>query len=96
LNACNQKVPYESAEMIYTEGDQSNVLKWKNITFNEYHTIHIWAGEKLPNNIKDGKQIAIVNEDNNEKLFEIKGFLTDEWVIVYSDVLMSRVYIIYS
>jgi hypothetical protein len=49
----------------------------------------------LPNNVKVGKQIAIVNEDNNEKLFEIEDFLTDKWVIMYSDALMSRAYIIY-
>ncbi|MDR1003158.1 MAG: hypothetical protein LBL82_07820 [Oscillospiraceae bacterium] len=93
LSACSQK--YESAEKIDSYGDQPSILNWEDIAFTEYHTIHTWAGEKLPDDVKIGKQIAIANEDNKEKLFEIEGFSTDEWVIVYSNALMSEEYIIY-
>lgn len=36
-----------------------------------------------------GKQIGIVDGDKKRKVFEIKGFSSDEWVIEYYDVEMS-------
>jgi hypothetical protein len=95
LSACDQKAQYESAEKIDSNGDQPSVLKWNDITYTEYHTILLWAGEKLPDDVKIGKQIAIVDGDTQEKLFEIEGFQADEWVILYSNSIMSKAYIIY-
>ena len=36
-----------------------------------------------------GKQIGIVDGDKKHKVFEIKGFSSDDWVIEYYDVIMS-------
>lgn len=93
LSACSQK--YESAEKVYSYGDQPSGLTWEDVAYAEYHTVQLWAGEKLPDGVKVGKQIAIVNEDNREKLFEIEGFSTDEWVIVYVGDLMNKTYTLY-
>lgn len=41
-----------------------------------------------------GKQIGIVDGDKKHKIFEIKGFSSDDWVIEYYDVMMS-VYSVY-
>ena len=48
----------------------------------------------LPSDSLRGKKIGIVNGDKKHKVFEIKGFSSDEWVIEYYDVIMS-VYSVY-
>ncbi|HWQ57968.1 MAG TPA: hypothetical protein VN540_03035 [Clostridia bacterium] len=48
----------------------------------------------LPKDSLRGKQIGIVDDDKKHKVFEVKGFSSDEWVIEYYDVIMS-VYSIY-
>lgn len=48
----------------------------------------------LPSDSLRGKQIGIVDGDKKHKVFEIKGFSSDEWVIEYYDVMMS-VYSVY-
>jgi len=41
-----------------------------------------------------GQQIGIVNGDRKHKVFEVKGYSSDEWIIEYYDVIMS-VYSLY-
>jgi hypothetical protein len=48
----------------------------------------------LPEDSLRGEQIGIVDGDKKHKVFEIKGFSSDEWIIEYYDVIMS-VYCIY-
>jgi len=36
-----------------------------------------------------GKQIGIVDGDKKHKVFEVKGFSSEEWIIEYYDVIMS-------
>jgi len=48
----------------------------------------------LPKDSLRGKQIGIVNGDKKHKVFEVKGFSSDEWIIEYYDVIMS-VYSLY-
>lgn len=43
----------------------------------------------LPSDSLKGKQIGIVDGDKKHKVFEVKGFSSDEWVIEYYDVIMS-------
>jgi hypothetical protein len=43
----------------------------------------------LPKDSLRGKQIGIVDDDKKHKVFEVKGFSSDEWVIEYYDVIMS-------
>ncbi|OPZ89365.1 MAG: hypothetical protein BWY74_02753 [Firmicutes bacterium ADurb.Bin419] len=48
----------------------------------------------LPKDSLRGKQIGIVDGDKKHKVFEVKGFSSDEWIIEYYDVEMS-VYSVY-
>jgi len=36
-----------------------------------------------------GRQIGVVDGDKKHKVFEVKGYSTDEWIIEYYDVIMS-------
>ena len=48
----------------------------------------------LPKDSLRGKQIGIIDGDKKHKVFEVKGFSSDEWIIEYYDVIMS-VYSVY-
>ncbi len=48
----------------------------------------------LPEDSLRGEQIGIVDGDKKYKVFEVKGFSSDEWIIEYYDVIMS-VYSLY-
>ena len=48
----------------------------------------------LPSDSLRGKQIGIVDGDKKYKVFEVKGFSSDEWIVEYYDVIMS-VYSLY-
>jgi len=69
-------------------------MMWNGVAYAQYATIHVWAGEKLID-VEPGKQIGIVEGDISTRLFEIKGYPTDEWLIVYDMDIMNSVYIIY-
>lgn len=43
----------------------------------------------LPKDSLRCKQIGIVDGDKKHKVFEVKGFSSDEWIIEYYDVIMS-------
>ena len=61
-------------------------LKRDSITYSFYGA--------LPSDSLRGKQIGIVDGDKKHKVFEMKGFSSDEWIIEYNDVIMS-VYSVY-
>ncbi len=61
-------------------------LQRGNVTYSFYSA--------LPSDLSRGKQIGIVDGDKKHKVYEIKGFSSDEWVIEYYDVIMS-VYSVY-
>ena len=42
----------------------------------------------LSNDTFRGKQIGNVDGDKKHKVFEVKGFSSDEWIIEYYDVIM--------
>lgn len=48
----------------------------------------------MPKDSLRGKQIGIVDCDKKHKVFEVRGFSSDEWIIEYYDVIMS-VYSVY-
>ena len=48
----------------------------------------------LPKDSLRGKQIGVIDGDKKNKVFEVKGFSSDEWIIEYYDVIMS-VYCVY-
>ncbi|MDR1630495.1 MAG: hypothetical protein LBS36_09850 [Oscillospiraceae bacterium] len=86
---------YEGAELIYNRGDQPNQLIWNNINYTEYQTVYKQFGDKLPDAIKLGKQIGIVDGDKKTKLCEIKGYSPDEWLITHFTDSMSNEYRIF-
>lgn len=48
----------------------------------------------LPSDLRIGKQIGIIDNDKKHKVFELKGYSSDEWIVEYYDVIMS-VYTVY-
>ncbi|MDF2678615.1 MAG: hypothetical protein K0Q97_2969 [Bacillota bacterium] len=70
----------------FQELNNGSSLKRSNITYSFYSA--------LPSDSLKGKQIGIVDGDKKYKVFEVKDFSSDEWIIVYYDVIMS-VYSLY-
>ena len=81
LSSCAAK-DYEN----YQELDNGARLQKGNVAYSFYSA--------LPRDSLRGKQIGIVDGDKKHKVFEVKGFSSDEWIIEYYDVIMS-VYSIY-
>jgi hypothetical protein len=75
-------VKYDS----YKELNNGSVLQRGDITYSFYGA--------LPGDVTRGKQIGIVNDDKKHKIYEVKGYSSDEWIIEYYDVIMS-VYTLY-
>jgi len=74
--ACTAK-DYEN----FQELDSGSRLQRGDITYSFYSA--------LPKDSLRGKQIGIVNGDEKHKVFEVKGYSSDEWIIEYYDVIMS-------
>jgi len=79
--SCNAK-EYEN----FQELNNGSKIQRGNITYSFYGA--------LPDYSMIGKQIGIVDGDKKHKIFEVKGFSSDEWIIEYLDVIMS-VYTLY-
>ena len=43
----------------------------------------------MPEDSLKGKLIGIIDGDKKHKVFELKGYSSDEWIIEYYDVMMS-------
>ena len=76
LISCTAKT-YED----YQGFQNGSILKRGSITY-AFHG-------PLPDDSLRGKQIGIVDGDKKDKIFELKGLSTDEWIIEYYDVEMS-------
>lgn len=48
----------------------------------------------LPKDSLRGEQIGLVDDNKKHKVYGVKGFSSDEWIIEYYDVIMS-VYCLY-
>ncbi len=81
FTSCNAK-DYES----YQELNNGSSLQRGSINYSFYSA--------LPTDSLRGKQIGIIDGDKKHKVFEVKGFSSDEWIIEYYDVIMS-VYSVY-
>jgi hypothetical protein len=81
FTSCAAKV-YEN----YQELDNGSRLRHGSVTYSFYGA--------LPDDSLRGGQIGIVDNDEKHKVFEVKGFSSDEWIIEYYDVIMS-VYTVY-
>ncbi|MGI6562995.1 MAG: hypothetical protein ACOX3Q_10585 [Clostridia bacterium] len=72
--------------MEFEELNDGSKLKYGN-------TVYVFYGA-LPKASLKGKQIGIIGGDKKHKVFEVKGYSSDEWIIEYYDVIMS-VYSLY-
>ncbi len=70
----------------FQELNNGSSLQRGSITYSFYSA--------LPRDSLRGKQIGIVDGDKKHKVYEVKGFSSNEWVIEYYDVIMS-VYSVY-
>lgn len=76
FSSCTTK-EYEN----FQELNSGSKLQRGNIIYSFY--------SPLPKDSLRGKQIGIVNGDKKHKVFEVKGFSPDEWIIEYYNVIMS-------
>jgi len=74
--SCNAK-EYEN----FQELNNGSKLQRGNIIYSFYGA--------LPDYSLIGRQIGTVDGDKKHKIFEVKGFSSDEWIIEYYDVIMS-------
>jgi hypothetical protein len=65
----------------YQELDNGVKLQRNGIVYSFYSA--------LPKDSLIGAQIGVVDGDKKHKVFEVKGFSSDEWIIEYYDVIMS-------
>ena len=77
LSACVSSASYESLKTL----DNGSKLEWGDRTYSFYSA--------KPNAVQIGKQVAIVDDDRKHKIFEVKGYSHEEWIIEYYDVIMS-------
>ena len=77
ITACSPSKEYANFE----ELSNGSVLKCGDITYT------FFSG--LPNTSLKGEQLGIIDGDEKHKVYHVKGFSADEWVIEYLDVIMS-------
>jgi len=82
IASCASEKSYESIMEI----DNGSRLKWGNRTYTFYSAV--------PKDSLIGKQIAIIDGDKKHKVFEVKGYSKEDWIIEHYDVIMS-VYSLY-
>lgn len=82
FSGCGVKQSYES----YEESNNGASLEHNGINYTFYGA--------LPNDELRGMQIGIVGNDEKHKIYEVKNYSTEEWLIEYYDVTMS-VYSLY-
>lgn len=81
LMSCTAKT-YEN----YQGFQNGSVLIRGSITYSFYGP--------LPEDSLRGRQIGIVDGDKKDKVYELKGHSSEDWIIEYYDVVMS-VYTVY-
>lgn len=69
---CNQNKNLESMSYITTK--DYTAIKWNEKIYIPFCTV---------DNDQRGKQIGIVDNDKNDKVYEYKGYPTDEWIISF-------------
>ncbi len=81
LTSCGEKEKMESMEYIRDEdGNYGNQIKWGN-------TIYTTWSAADANLIE--KQVGIVDGDRKEKVYNVRGYSSKEWLIHHYDVIMS-------
>lgn len=82
LCACAKQEKQNLANMTTSIGNGYTAISWENRTYVPYCVV-----EKN----RCGKQIGIVNGDKEDKVFEYKGYSTDEWITnMYVSGLMDN------
>lgn len=72
FSACGQK--RELAQMTAVENDDYVAIVWEDRTYVPYCVV---------NNADRGEQIGIVDGDENDQVYEYKGYSTEEWLISF-------------
>ena len=70
LCACTHR---DLADMTYGEGDGYATIIWGDKTYVPYGALSAY-GER-------GKQIGIVDGDKDDRVYELKGYSVDEWIV---------------
>ena len=77
LTSCSEKKELEDFEML----NNGLGLKRGDRTYSFF--------DVLPNISLKGEQFGVVDGDKKHKIYYVKGYSPDEWVIEYYDVIMS-------
>ena len=84
LCACSQQ---DFEDMVYGEGDGYSTIVWGDKTYVPYGALSAY-GER-------GKQIGIVDGVKDNRVYELKGYSVDEWIVQafphYVDMLFREV-----
>ena len=82
LSACSRQNSTEDlADMTSSSGGGYRSVVWGDNTYVPYCAI---------SNSERGKQIGIVDGDENDRIYEYEGYSTDEWIIgIYVSGLMD-------
>jgi len=75
--SCAPKKEYENFE----EYNDGSVLVHEGITYTFFGAI--------PNVSLRGEQFGIIDGDEKHKVYDVKGYSSDEWIIEYLDITMS-------
>lgn len=79
--SCGQPASLVNMEYIkHEDGSYGSEIKWGD-------TVYTFWGAVDTDLIE--KQIGIIDNDKDEKVFSVKGYSTDEWLIHHLDVIMS-------
>ena len=70
LCACSQQ---DLADMTAGEGDGYATIVWGDKTYVPYGALSAYGDR--------GKQIGIVDGNKDDKIYECKGYSTDEWIV---------------
>ena len=71
LCACSQQ---DVEDMTSGEGDGYATIIWGDKTYVPYGALSDEYGER-------GKQIGIVDGDKDDRVYELKGYSVDEWIV---------------
>ena len=79
--SCGQPATLENMEYVkHEDGSYGSQIKWGD-------TVYTFWGAADTEFID--KQIGIIDNDKDEKVYSVKGYSTDEWLINHLDVIMS-------
>lgn len=81
LSSCGHPASLESMEYVrHEDGNYGDQIKWGDSVYT------IWSA--MNTDLID-KQIGIIDGDKKEKVYNVRGYSSEEWLIHHYDVIMS-------